>query len=79
MYFNHRYINHKYISRKKKRRSFSRIFVSIPEIKHTNNKATITLYVFNKEKLYLLKKYKNMKSFDYNKLIFYSSIIFKYN
>lgn len=56
LYFNHKFIEHKYISRKKKRKSFNRIFVSKAEIKHTANKAIITLYVFNKERSSLLKK-----------------------
>lgn len=56
LYFNHKYINHKYISRKKKRKSFNKIFVSKAEIKHTNSKAIITIYIYNREKLSLLKK-----------------------
>lgn len=36
--------------------SFNKIFFARPEIKHTNNKAIITLYTFNREKIGLLKK-----------------------
>lgn len=63
LYFNHSFINLKYISRRTKRKSFNRIFVSKAEIKHTNNKALITLYVFNKERLSLLNKVRKLRTF----------------
>ena len=56
LYFNHKYVGHKYISRKRKRKSLNKIFVSKAEIKHTNSKAIITIYIYNREKLTLLKK-----------------------
>ena len=56
LYFNHKYVEHKYISRKRKRKSLNKIFVSKAEIKHTNSKAIITIYIYNREKLTLLKK-----------------------
>lgn len=61
LYLNHKFLGHKYISRRSKRKSFNRIFVSKAEIKHTNNKAIITLYVYNKERLSLLKKIRKLK------------------
>ena len=63
LYFNHNFLKQKYISRRTKRKSFNKIFVSNAEIKHTNNKALITLYVYNKERLSLLKKFKKLRSF----------------
>lgn len=63
LYFNQKFLNHKFISIKSKRKSLNKIFVSSAEIKHTNNKALITLYVYNKERLSLLKKIKEVKSF----------------
>jgi hypothetical protein len=63
LYFNHKFLNHKYITIKSKRKSLNKIFVSSAEIKHTNNKALITLYVYNKERISLLKKIKELKSF----------------
>jgi hypothetical protein len=56
MYFNNKCLKHKYISRKKKRRSLNKILASKAEIKHTNTKAIITIYVYNREKITLLKK-----------------------
>lgn len=56
LYFNHKFLQHKYISRKKKSKSLNKIFVSKADIKHTNSKAIITIYVYNRERLILLKK-----------------------
>nr|UEX92729.1 ribosomal protein S3 [Ophiocordyceps lanpingensis] len=62
-YFNLYFKNHKFVGSKKfillkKRRNFlRRIYVSNAEIKHTNNKAIITLYTVNRESLILKKKY----------------------
>ena len=58
MYFNPIFIKNKYISLKKKRKSLNKIFVSKAEIKHTNSKAIVTIFVYNREKLVLLKKIK---------------------
>lgn len=41
---------------RKRRLSFNKIFFARPEIKHTNSKAIITLYTYNREKIALLKK-----------------------
>lgn len=62
LYFNHQFLQDKYISRKNKRKSLNKIFVSNAEIKHTNNKALITLYVYNRERLSLLAKFKELGS-----------------
>uniref|UniRef100_UPI0030E1CAA9 ribosomal protein S3 n=1 Tax=Metarhizium robertsii TaxID=568076 RepID=UPI0030E1CAA9 len=62
-YFNLYFKDHKYIGSKKfillkRRRNFlRRIYVSNAEIKHTNNKAIITLFTINREKKLLKKKY----------------------
>nr|YP_009763300.1 ribosomal protein S3 [Metarhizium rileyi]QIS49079.1 ribosomal protein S3 [Metarhizium rileyi] len=62
-YFNLYFKYHKYIGSKKfillrRRRNFlRRIYVSNAEIKHTNNKAIITLFTVNREKKLLKKKY----------------------
>lgn len=41
---------------RKKYLSLNKIYLSKPEIKHTNTKAIITLFTFNREKFTLLKK-----------------------
>lgn len=53
-----------------RRLSVNRIFVSKAEIKHTNSKAIVTIYIYNAEKRYLLNKLKKIKSFLF---------IYKYN
>ena len=62
LYFNHKYIEHKYISPKNKCKSLNKIFVSKAEIKHTNTKAIITIYIYNREKLTLLSRISRFKN-----------------
>lgn len=61
LYFNKDFFNNKFISSKFRRLSLNKIFVSKAEIKHTNSKALITIYVYNREKLSLLNKLKKNK------------------
>lgn len=67
-YFNAKFAGQKYISRKSKRKSINKILVSKAEIKHTNSKAIITIYVYNREKIILLKKIKQLKILLHNVL-----------
>jgi hypothetical protein len=66
-YFNlnldNKFIGLKEMSLKRRRSLLRRIYVSDVEIKHTNNKAVITLYVLNTEKNTLYKKYMESKKF----------------
>lgn len=48
------------VQRRFKRLSLNRIFVSKPEIKHSNDKVFITVYLFNKKKKSLLYKLKHL-------------------
>lgn len=58
LYFkNNEYTGSKFILLKRRRNLLRRIYVSNAEIKHTNNKAIITLYTVNREKNVLKKKY----------------------
>ena len=74
MYFNHNFIKSKYISHKKKRKSFNKIFISKAETKHINSKAIITIFVYNREKLILLKKIRRLKKI-FAKLMIRSKIL----
>lgn len=47
-----------------RRLSTNRVLVSRPEIKHTNDKAVVTIYVYNRQKLYFLNKIKRIASID---------------
>ena len=53
------YIRTKRLLRRLRKLSSNRIFISNGEFKHTNNKVTITLYVYNKQKNNYLLKLKN--------------------
>jgi len=56
LYFNNKIIRTKFKPSLIKRLSLNKIYVSKPEIKHTNFKAIITIYTYNREKKSLLKK-----------------------
>lgn len=56
LHFNHQFIRTKIKARKWKRASLNKIHVSKPEIKHTNSKAIITVYTYNKERASLRQK-----------------------
>lgn len=62
-YLNFKFLNDKYISRKKKRKSRNKIYISKAKVKHTNSKAILTIYTYNREKIVLLKKIKKVKNF----------------
>ncbi len=61
LYFKNTVILKKYVSNKLKHLSLKKIYVSNPEIKHTNYKAVITIYVYNKENLSLSKRIKKLR------------------
>jgi hypothetical protein len=64
-YFNLRFVPKfifkKYKPRWMRRYSMNKIYVSKAEIKHTNKKAIITIYSYNREKIVLLKKIRLLK------------------
>lgn len=68
LYFKRRFLKEKYISHlfRKKRNSLQKIYVSKAEVKHTNSKALINIFIYNKEKMALLE---NIKIFSILKLI----------
>ena len=65
LYFNNKFIFSRYIPRSFINLSFNKIYVSKAEIKHTNNKALLTVYVYNREKISILKKIKLIKNSFY--------------
>jgi hypothetical protein len=64
--FNYKFLFKKYY--KLKSSSLNKIYASKAEIKHTNNKAIITVYVYNREKISLLKNIKRLNESFYNKV-----------
>jgi hypothetical protein len=62
--FNYKFLFKKYKPYRLRSSSLNKIFASKAEIKHTNNKAILTVYVYNREKISLLNKIKSLnKSF----------------
>ncbi|BFS50142.1 ribosomal protein S3 (mitochondrion) [Madurella fahalii] len=82
LYFNSKFILKKYISYRLRSKSFNKIYASKAEIKHTNNKAILTVYVYNREKISLYKKIRLLRKSFYNKiklLIYKNKEIFEFN
>jgi hypothetical protein len=52
-----------HIKNYKNRKSFNKIFVSKAEVKHNSHKAIITVYVYNREKISLLKRIKFIEDY----------------
>ena len=59
MFLKQRLITKNYISHKMHRSSLNKIYISRPEIKHTNSKAIITIYTYNREYFSLSKNIEN--------------------
>jgi hypothetical protein len=68
LYFNPMFLYNKKRRYKVRSSSLNKIYASKAEIKHTNNKAILTVYVYNREKISLLKKIKKLKNSFYNKV-----------
>uniref|UniRef100_A0AAU7YTX7 RPS3 n=1 Tax=Madurella sp. TaxID=2420206 RepID=A0AAU7YTX7_9PEZI len=82
LYFNYKFLLKKYISSRQIYKSFNKIYASKAEIKHTNNKAILTVYVYNREKISLYKKIRLLKKYFYKKiklLIYKNKKIFGFN
>lgn len=73
--FNYKFLLKKYKSYRLRSASFNKIYASKAEIKHTNNKAILTVYVYNREKISLLKKIRLLNKSFYNevKLLIYEN------
>jgi hypothetical protein len=64
------YIRTKRLLRRLRKLSSNKIYISNGEFKHTNNKVTITLYVYNRQKInYLLKLKKRYLRKFFNKML----------
>lgn len=66
--FNYKFLFKKYKPYRLRSASLNKIFASKAEIKHTNNKAILTVYVYNREKISLLNKIKRLNESFYNKV-----------
>lgn len=64
-YFNYKFLQNKYQPRRYRRLSMNKIYISKAEIKHTNSKALLTIYTYNRERISLLKKIRFLKKSSY--------------
>jgi hypothetical protein len=74
LFFNPSFLHKKFISRRKRRLSNNKIYSSKAEIKHTNSKAIITVYTYNREKRILILKLKSLNKNFFNKIRFLISV-----
>lgn len=63
LYFNNKFLFSKRILTRYKRLAISRILISKAELKHTNNRVIITLYVYNEERRILINRLKRVEAF----------------
>jgi hypothetical protein len=66
--FNYKFLFKKYRPYRLRLASLNKIYTSKAEIKHTNNKAILTVYVYNREKISLFKKIRYLNKSFYNKV-----------
>jgi hypothetical protein len=69
LYFKNKIFKGKLEPNNSNRLSINKIFVSKAEIKHTNSKAVVTVYTYNREKLILLNKIDTLKKLISNKIL----------
>ena len=62
LYFNVTLLKSKRIATRFRRLAVKKIFISKTELKHTNSKVVITLYVFNEERRVLIRKIKRLEA-----------------
>lgn len=68
LFFNHKFLLKKNSLLKYISLSFNKIYVSKAEVKHTNAKAILTVYTYNREKISLLKKIRLIKESFYKNI-----------
>jgi hypothetical protein len=61
-YFSKKILTNKRMTNRFKRLAVNKIFISKAELKHTNSKVVITLYVYNEEKRILVRKIKRLET-----------------
>ena len=62
LYFNRSILKSKRIATRFRRLAVKKIFISKAELKHTNSKVIITLYVYNEERRILIRKIKRLEA-----------------
>jgi hypothetical protein len=69
LYFNKRIFESKHYITRFRRLSVNRIFISRAELKHTNSKVIITLYIYNEERRALIRKIRRLETILFSSLI----------
>jgi hypothetical protein len=67
LHFNNKLTHDKYYTRRKRLLFLNKIYTSKAEIKHTNTKVVVTVYLYNREKSVLFKKIRNLQD-DYKQI-----------
>lgn len=62
LYFNNSILKSKRIATRFRRLAVKKIFISKAELKHTNSKVVVTLYVYNEERRILIRKIKRLEA-----------------
>ena len=60
MYISHKNLKTKYVSKLDRKRAPKKIFVGKGQLKHTGTKVIITIYIYNTEKVSLIREYKRL-------------------
>lgn len=76
MYFLAKFLNIKNMSKKRRILLLRRIYVSDIEIKHSNNKAIISLYILNTERKRMVSRYLNLEIFKKIKIFLNQLIMY---
>ena len=66
-----------HIRRRLRRLSTNRILISRPELKHTSGKVVITVYVYNRQKIYYLRKLGNLGALGLHLKKNFSNLVLK--
>ena len=65
------------VRKRLRRLSTNRILISRPELKHTSSKVVITVYVYNRQKIYYLRKLRNILAVDLYPSEKFSNLVIK--
>jgi hypothetical protein len=77
-YFSNKLLSSKKILTRFRRLAINKILISKAELKHTNNKVIITLYVYNEERRILINRLKRIEAFIFPHCSV-SSNVFRWN
>jgi hypothetical protein len=62
LYFSKKLVNSKPLINRFRRLAVNKVFISKAELKHTNSKVIITLYIYNEERRILFNRLKRMEA-----------------